>query len=599
MKTFTCKALFIFLSSLIFSVAAYAGTDSFIITVKTDNPGDSNSTSFTIPTYGSDYNYSVDCGNATSANSLTGDYTCNYALAGTYQIAIDGTFPRIYFNYRGDKAKIISVNQWGSQQWRSMDRAFEGCLNLHINATDTPDLSNVNSTYYMFGYASVMNEDISDWDVSNVTDMYGMFYNASAFNQNIGDWNVSNVTNMRYMFFKASAFNQNIGNWDVSKVTNMYYMFYYTSAFNQNIGNWDVSNVTNMGSMFSSASAFNQNIGDWNVSNVTSMNSMFSQASAFNQNIGSWNVSKVTDMNNMFSQASAFNQNIGDWNVSNVTNMYNMFYYASAFNQDIGNWDVSKVTNMYNMFYSASAFNQNIGDWNVSNVTSMNSMFSQASTFNQDIGSWNVSKVIDISWMFYNADTFNQDISDWDLRSITEPPKLISMFTASNGLSINNYDNLLKSWSVLDLVDGVSFDAGGSKYCQGEAARDVMMSASDDSWTFSDGGLDCSFYITSSNEVNAKSGVQNVTTVTVQGTALSFSIVGGADGDKFSINNQGELSFITPPDIDNPTDRNTDNIYRVQVRAENISSDEAIQTIKVTVEKNAVTLVPIITYLLF
>lgn len=36
-------------------------------------------------------------------------------------------------------------------------------------------------------------------------------------------------------------------------------------------------------------------------------------------------------------------------------------------------------------------------------------------------------------------------------------------------------------------------------------------------------------------------------------------------GFKFYINRTaGELSFITPPDVNNPTDRNKDNIYRVQ-----------------------------------
>jgi hypothetical protein len=60
--------------------------DDFIISVRTDNPGTSNNTQFTIPTTGSGYNYNVDC-NADGIEEmmgLSGDYTCSYTSAGTY-----------------------------------------------------------------------------------------------------------------------------------------------------------------------------------------------------------------------------------------------------------------------------------------------------------------------------------------------------------------------------------------------------------------------------------------------------------------------------------------------------------------------------------
>ena len=83
-----------------------SGADDFVITVKTDNPGTSSNTQFTIPTYsGETYNYNVDCDNdgLDEATAQTGNYTCSYASAGTYTISIKdnsgaGTgFPRIYF----------------------------------------------------------------------------------------------------------------------------------------------------------------------------------------------------------------------------------------------------------------------------------------------------------------------------------------------------------------------------------------------------------------------------------------------------------------------------------------------------------------------
>ena len=247
--------------------------DNFVITVKTDNPGPSSNTQFTIPTTGAGYNYNVDCDNdgIDEVTGATGNYTCNYAIAGTYTIRIkDNTgsktgFPRIYFNNYGDRQKLLTIDQWGTGIWTSMERAFSGCTNLQGNFSDNPDLSSVTNMSYMFSSASAFNQDIGNWDTSNVTNMSYMFSYASAFNQDIGSWDVEAVTNMSAMFYSASAFNQDIGNWDTNYVTNMSSMFYSASAFNQDIGSWDVEAVTNMSQMFRSASAFNQDIGNWEV----------------------------------------------------------------------------------------------------------------------------------------------------------------------------------------------------------------------------------------------------------------------------------------------------------------------------------------------
>ena len=107
--------------------------NDFVITVKTDNAGTSTSTQFTIPTTGGEtYNYNVDCNNdgVNEATAQTGDYTCNYAAAGTYTVRIkDNTglgtgFPRIYFNTGGDRQKLLTIEQWGKGKWTSMDCAF-------------------------------------------------------------------------------------------------------------------------------------------------------------------------------------------------------------------------------------------------------------------------------------------------------------------------------------------------------------------------------------------------------------------------------------------------------------------------------------------
>ena len=170
-------------------------SDDFVIVVKTDNAGTSTSTQFTIPTTGSGYNYNVDCNNdgINEATAQTGSYTCNYAEAGTYTIRIKdnsgaGTgFPRIFFNNGGDRLKLLTIAQWGTGKWTSMERAFNGCSNMTMTATDEPDLSGVTNMSWMFAGASAFNGDIGGWDTSGVTNMSAMFSGSSAFNQDIGE----------------------------------------------------------------------------------------------------------------------------------------------------------------------------------------------------------------------------------------------------------------------------------------------------------------------------------------------------------------------------------------------------------------------------
>ncbi len=295
----------------------------------------------TIPTTGGGYNYDITWTNLTNAGlgdgsttGQTGIHTITGLTNGdTYEIAITGDFPRIFFNNGGDKLKLRTIEQWGGIAWTNMQGAFYGCSNLTTIAagtTNVPNLSNVNSLENMFrgclnfeGHANMNN-----WNVGNITNMYGMFLHAEKFNQDISNWNVGNVTNMEDMFQHAKIFNRDISSWNVDNVTNMSGMFSYAGDFNNGGGalnwTWTAPKLINTANMFSNASAFNQDISSWDVSLVTTMSGMFIGASVFDQNLGGWNVNSVTNMYDMFSNASAFNQNLGGWNVSSVTTMVDM-----------------------------------------------------------------------------------------------------------------------------------------------------------------------------------------------------------------------------------------------------------------------------------
>ncbi len=424
--------LLIILLILGFSISLYSydNTD-FVTKWKTTGVDET----ITIPTSTTNnpvsYYYNIDCNNdgIDEGTNITGNYTCSYTTPGEHIVVISGTFPHIRFFNATDSDKILSVEQWGTGIWSTMFHSFDGCSNLEISATDTPNLSQVTNMNSTFKGTTSFNNDISSWDVSNVTIMNSMF-EGSSFNQDINSWNVSNVTNMESMF-KYSSFNQPLNNWIVSSVANMSSMFYGT-LFNQNINNWNVSNVTDISFMFASSN-FNQPLDSWIVSNVTNMMGVF-LSSPFDQDISNWNTISVTNMWNMF-RSSSFNQDISRWNVSNVTNMHAMFYSDDEFNQDISSWDVSNVTDMKEMFWHATSFDQNIGSWNIINVTDMTDMF------------------LDVT------------------------------------LSTINYDALLTGWSSKVLKNGVTFHAGNSKYCSAESERADIISTY--SWNIIDGGKYC------------------------------------------------------------------------------------------------------------
>ncbi len=331
---------------LVFSGTARAyAPDEFVTTWKTDNPGSSGSNQITILRTGSGYNYSVDWGDGNITTGHTGNVTHTYPAPGTYTVKITGAFP--HFTAGGDAQKLLTVEQWGSNQWSSMEESFRGASNLTIPAVDAPNLSIVTNMYGTFAEASSLNSDINHWDVSNVIIMGALFYQATSFNQPLDGWNVSNVTYMAGMFNGASSFNKPLSSWDVSSVTDMSNMFDNADSFNADISSWNMSNVTNIRGMFLSANSFNQPLNAWDTSSVTQMFDTFHGAISFNQPLNGWDTSNVVSMSQMFRFATSFNQPLTSWDVSGVNNMQSMFFGASAFNRSLASWDLSGLSPGY------------------------------------------------------------------------------------------------------------------------------------------------------------------------------------------------------------------------------------------------------------
>ena len=476
---------------------------AFITTWDTTKEGNSSSNQIKITINPNNaelnYYYTVDWGDDKSDRNIQSDIIHTYDKEGNYTVSITGNFASIYFydynTTKYDNEKIISIDQWGTQPWQTMENAFFMCNNLVGNFNDNPNLNNVKSMFGMFLGASLFNSNINSWNVSNVLDMTSTFARTKNFNQPLYNWDVSSVITMRSMFAETKSFNQLLNNWNVSNVTNMNSMFWEAESFNQPLENWNVSNVTNMVGMFGSdpstpvQTIFNQPLNNWDVSNVRYMINMFKNTKSFNQPLDNWNTVNVVNMESMFEETEAFNQSLNSWNVSNVTTMKNMFSGAFLFNKPLNNWDVSSVTDMSSMFLFTNIFNQDISNWDVSNVTSMRGMFMATKVFNQDIGKWNVSNVTDMSEMFNQAYGFNQDISNWDVSNVTSMYQMFFPMNVSTGLSVSNYNKILSSWSKLNLQQNVRFDAYLVKYSP-EYADKRQYIIDTFNWTITDGGVE-------------------------------------------------------------------------------------------------------------
>ena len=372
------------------TITVHAAPDPFVTTWETEA---ANQT-ITINVGNSINSYDIDWGDGTAQTGVTGNKTHTYASAGRYTVTIGGEFDR--FNLGGtsssNKARLDSIDQWGSARWTSMKDAFRGASNMAYNAADAPDLSGVADMSGMFNGATSFNGDLSSWNVSQATDMSRMFNDARSFNGDLSSWNVSQATDMSRMFNDARSFNGDLSSWNVSQATDMSRMFNDARSFNGDLSSWNVSQATDMSHMFNSAIRFNGDLSSWDVSQVTDMSGMFrgslTNPHSFNGDLSSWNVSQVADMSRMFRFATSFNGDLSSWDVSQVTDMTDMFLRATSFNGDLSSWNVSQVTDMTSMFAGASLFNGNLSAWDVSQVTDMSGMFAGAASFHQNLGRW-------------------------------------------------------------------------------------------------------------------------------------------------------------------------------------------------------------------
>ena len=162
-----------------------AGSDDFIITVKTDNAGTSASDQFTIPTSTSGitqaFLYDIETSDGQSITGVTGNHTITFPSAGEYEVRISGSFPYMYFFNGGDKLKMLDIKNFGIYALgsTSQQNAFYGCSNMVISANDIGNFGNV-TNFYRTWYNCSSLTSFPLIDTSSGTNFYRAWLNCTS-----------------------------------------------------------------------------------------------------------------------------------------------------------------------------------------------------------------------------------------------------------------------------------------------------------------------------------------------------------------------------------------------------------------------------------
>ena len=400
----------------------------FKMTIDTTQPGSAADT-FVLPLANGATNMTVYWGDGNS-DLITAynqaELTHVYASSGSYQVTLDGSFSGIRFTNAGDKLKVSSIDNWGTNQWGNMDGAFWGCSNMVGTYTDSPD-------------------------TSLVTSMYTAFHTCSNFNSEV-NFDTSNVVVISYMFNSCTSFDKPI--------------------------NFDTSSVTTMRNMFEGCLLFNQTI-NFDASLNTQMLSMFKSCTSLNSTITLTNASLTTNVFGMFRNCTSLNSAVTITNSSSLIKTDEMFRGCVSFDVPF-TLDMSNVTSAQSMFFNCTVFNQPVS-FNTSSATKMNNMFQDCIAFNQPIF-FDMSLVTEVFGMFKNCTNFNQDISSFDITSLTFANDILS----GSGFSTANYDLLLPAWDAYG-TSNVTFHAGTAQYNAGAPAT-AHANMLGRGWTITDGG---------------------------------------------------------------------------------------------------------------
>ena len=191
--------------------AASTGETKFVMEVETTTTNEDFTINTGYNSGSSGINFNVDWGDGNSDSGVIHDITHTYAVAGSYDVKIDGVFSMNMQQAGGIHAlKVKKLKNWGTSEcnFASIYRLFFGCKNMTYEATDYPDLSTLpggNNGALQDTFRNC--EAITSLDLSNWQDTDRINTSTNAFLQmknceliDLTGWYFSNFTSLKAMF---------------------------------------------------------------------------------------------------------------------------------------------------------------------------------------------------------------------------------------------------------------------------------------------------------------------------------------------------------------------------------------------------------------
>ena len=430
----------------------------FVIEVTIDDTDSSGDRDFDFRSQGPIglQNYNIDWGDG---NSDTGITTINkvhtYSANGVYDIKVDGVFG---IDFRGiglDKLKVTKLKNWGTNEAQlvSLYQAFYGCTNMVYEATDYPDLTNLDATnpnnlFFNNTFRDCnklgRNADLSNWQNLNVITRAQHMFSGLRENPNINisGWDTSNMLRIGNMFV-AVGFTTGDGvitaqNLDLTALdgisTSNRSIFENAKCTSIDVSGWTFNPATthDFFRMFKRVRNLpSLDLSTWTNCKINLAQEMFAEMyETQTLNISNIDFSSCTSFRGLFNNNEDLTTITGlnEMSSSSVTNMRQMFRSCRVLQfTDTSNFDntftASSNTTLYGTFENVGVTTPtpppNISQFDTSNVTEMYQTF-QGSKFTStlDLSGWDFSSATTMfRFMYLNDGITSIDATNWNISS--------------------------------------------------------------------------------------------------------------------------------------------------------------------------------------
>lgn len=417
------------------------------------------------------YNYDVD-GNGV---------THTYPAAGEYQVRISGSLPHFIAKHADLEDKLLSVDQWGSNAWKSMRSTFSNCQHMQVLATDLPDLSQVTDFEATFQTCLALTGGISQWDVSHGKTFDAMLA-SSSLSESLADWDISQAESM-FLFaagvdFTTDQYDEMLMAWsqlDFARSVKMDISAQYCSqeahAARQSVQ--EQINLTDQGRMYGCAPF----ITTWSFSEDMPTLTLYHSngyEGAYDYEID-WGDGRIENYGAEDDEAAHTYGQAGTYDVS-ITGTYPHFDRSSLDQNEnliaVKQWGDIEWKSFADAFSLCTNLDIEAEDTpDLSQVSDFSYAFTECSSLTGGLKDWQFEQSsINLTHFLRGAVAFDEDLSGWDISKVGTIGIIFS--SNSSGLptawSTDNVDATLIGWAKQDIIFS-SLEIWDAEYCSYEA----------------------------------------------------------------------------------------------------------------------------------